>query len=126
MDKNNMKEIFSDKDFIKELLSLEDTAAVMAALKAKGLDLSEEEVLAVRDLLAKIKSGEITAEDLKQMESGQIPDSMLDLVSGGSIVFGVMLGLGIGSALSAAVNLATKEDNQSGATAHGSGASGGW
>ena len=124
MDKNNMKEIFSDKDFIKELLSLEDTAAVMAALKAKGLDLSEEEVLAVRDLLAKIKSGEITAEDLKQMESGQIPDSMLDLVSGGSIVFGVLLGLGIGSVVATVAN--DIEDNQTGATAHGSGASGGW
>ena len=124
MDKNNMKEIFSDKDFIKELLSLEDTAAVMAALKAKGLDLSEEEVLAVRDLLAKIKSGEITAEDLKQMESGQIPDSMLDLVSGGSIVFGMLLGLGIGSVVATVTN--DIEDNQTGATAHGSGASGGW
>ena len=124
MDKNNMKEIFSDKDFIKELLSLEDTAAVMAALKAKGLDLSEEEVLAVRDLLAKIKSGEITAEDLKQMESGQIPDSMLDLVSGGSIVFGMLLGLGIGSVVATVAN--DIGDNQTGATAHGSGASGGW
>ena len=124
MDKNNMKEIFSDKDFIKELLSLEDTAAVMAALKAKGLDLSEEEVLAVRDLLAKIKSGEITAEDLKQMESGQIPDSMLDLVSGGSMVFGVLLGLGIGSVVATVVN--DVEDNQTGAISHGTGASGGW
>ena len=80
MDTNKIKEIFSDKSFVEELAGLQDNAAVNTALKAKGLDLTEKEITAIRNLLSNIKAGKLTAEEA---ESGELSDEMLDDVSGG-------------------------------------------
>ena len=80
MDTNKIKEIFSDKSFVEELAGLQDNAAVNTALKAKGLDLTEKEITAIRNLLSNIKAGKLTAEEA---ESCELSDDMLDDVSGG-------------------------------------------
>ena len=69
MDKMKIEEIFSDKEFVKELVALKDNAAVQAALKAKGLDLTEEKIAAIRERMAK-KSGELSGEQLEQVSGG--------------------------------------------------------
>ena len=114
---NKMKEIFEDKDFVRELMSLKDNAGVQAALKAKGLDLTEKEIQTIRDLQAKVKSGEITPAQLKKMESGEIPDELLDQVSGG-FVGGFLLILHL-------IDKATDDDSTE-VKAHGGGVSGSW
>ena len=70
MDKMKIEEIFSDKEFVKELVALKDNAAVQAALKAKGLDLTEEKIAAIRESMAK-KTGELSAEQLEQISGGR-------------------------------------------------------
>ncbi len=37
MDENRIKEVFSDEEFVKGLLALEEPAEVQAALKEKGI-----------------------------------------------------------------------------------------
>ena len=73
-----MKEVFSDEAFVKDLFELETATEVQAALMEKGVEMSEEEILAVRDLLAKMESGEISVEQAeqwsKQAESGELSD----------------------------------------------------
>ena len=69
MDKMKIEEIFSDKEFVKELVALKDNAAVQAALKAKGLDLTEEKIAAIRESMAK-KTGELSDEQLEQISGG--------------------------------------------------------
>ena len=39
MDKERIKEIFSDKEFVTELISLETPTDIQALLKTKGIDL---------------------------------------------------------------------------------------
>ena len=111
MNMEKIKKIFADEVFVKGLFELETAAEVQAALKEKGVEMSEEEILAVRDLLAKMESGEISVEQAeqwsKQAESGELSDEMLEQVAGGlagttilAIYVGVFVG---GQVLSAGI-----------------------
>ena len=81
MNAENMKAAFADEAFVKSLFELETAAEVQAALKEKGVELTEEEALSIREFFAKVKSGEISAE---QLESGELSEEMLGQVAGGS------------------------------------------
>ena len=96
MNVEKLKEVFADEAFVKGLFELESAAEVQAALKEKGVELTEEEILGIRDLLTKVESGEISAE---QLESGELPDELLEQVAGGS----VLLTIGIVAAVVANV-----------------------
>ena len=77
-----MKEVFSDEAFVKGLFELDSAAEVQAALKEKGVELTEEEeILGIRELLVKVANGEIAAEQLEQWaaqaESGELPEELL-------------------------------------------------
>ena len=89
MNMEKMKAVFADEAFIKQLFELETAAQVQAALKERGVELTEEEILGIRDLILKVESGEISAEQLEkwgeQAESGELSEELLEQVSGGSI-----------------------------------------
>ena len=88
MNTEKIKEVFSDEAFVKSLFELESAAAVQAALKEKGVEMTEEEILGIRDLLAKMENGEITAE---QLESGELSEELLAQVAGGVDPFGITI-----------------------------------
>ena len=78
MDTKKMNEIFSDQAFVKSLVGMETAAQVQAELKKKGLDISEQEVLKIKDEINKhLKSGK-KAEELSL--------DALDNVAGGTIL----------------------------------------
>ena len=87
MNIEKMKEVFSDEAFVKSLFELETAAEVQAALKEKGVELSEGEILGIRELFLKVEGGEISAEQLEkwveQAESGELSEELLEQVSGG-------------------------------------------
>ena len=89
MNTEKMKEIFSDEAFVKSLFELDTAAEVHVALKEKGVELTEEDILAIREFFAKVESGEISVEQLEkwvaQAESGELSDELLEQVSGGSL-----------------------------------------
>lgn len=89
MTNETLKEIFSDEAFVKELFAKDTAAQVQSALLAKGVQITEQEILAIRDLLAKVEKGEITSEQLQQAENGELPDELLEQVSGG--FFGIVV-----------------------------------
>ena len=105
MNTEKIKEVFADEAFVKGLFELESVAEVQTALKEKGVELTEEEILGIRQLLDKVESGEISAEQVeqwaKQAESGELSDDMLELVSGGS----VLIAIGVGAAIVAGAAL---------------------
>ena len=88
MNKEKMQEVFSDKEFVKSLFEMETAAEVQAALKEKGIDVTEQEILSIRDIIAKVESGDISA---KQLESGELPEEMLEQVAGGLAIGWVFL-----------------------------------
>ena len=106
MNNEKIKELFADEAFVKELLALDTAAEVQAALKEKGVEMTEEEIVAVHDLLAKVESGEVTKE---QVEDGELPEELLELVSGGDAGFII---LGIASLIAIAMGVTVGPDGK--------------
>ena len=99
MNLEKIKEIFADEAFFKGLFELETAAEVQTALKEKGIELTEEEIFAIREMFLKVADGKISAEQLEQWavqaESGELPDELLEQVSGGVITLLGAIGIGI-------------------------------
>ena len=76
MDKERIKEIFSDEEFVVELLGLENPEDAQALLKTKGIDLELDQVR---------KMGEIINKQLNAVttEEGEISEEELEDVAGG-------------------------------------------
>ena len=77
MDTNKVKEVFSDQEFVKTLFQMETPAEAQKALKEKGLDFSEKDVLRLRDEIVKNIENGTTADELSL--------DQLDDVAGGSV-----------------------------------------
>ena len=99
MNVDKLKEVFSDEAFVKGLFELDSAAEVQAALKEKGVELTEEDILAIREFFVKVESGEISVEQLEkwvaQAESGELSDELLEQVAGGSLMVAGLVILGI-------------------------------
>ena len=83
MNMENIKTAFADAAFVKELFALETVAEALAALKEKGVEMTEKEFITIREGLKKAAAGEITAE---QLENGELPEELLEQVAGGSLL----------------------------------------
>jgi len=76
MDENRIKEVFSDEGFVKKLFSMETPEEARAALAEKGIEVSVEEVLQLRDVLT-------NAAEMAQ-GGGNLSLEKLDDAAGGS------------------------------------------
>ena len=96
MNMEKMKKVFSNEEFVKSLFAMENAAEVQAALKEKGVEMTEEEVKAMIEFFAKVKSGEISRAQLEQWvaqaESGELSEELLEQVAGGFV--GMAIGFG--------------------------------
>ena len=101
MNVEKIKEVFADEAFVKGLFELESAAEVQAALKEKGVEMTEEEILGIRDLLAKMENGEISAE---QLEDGELPEELLEQVAGGSVLLTIGIVAGVVANVAAMVS----------------------
>ena len=105
MNMEKMKEVFSEEAFVKALFEMESVAEMQEALNNKGIQMSDEEITTLRTFFAKIKSGEISREQLEkwsvQAENGELTEEMLELVAGGFEPL-TLLGWLIGAAIVAA------------------------
>lgn len=73
--KAKFEEVCKDEEFVKSLLALEEPSDVKAALEGKGLEMTEEEILKLRDVLVKTaeKGGEELSEDeLESVAGGEL------------------------------------------------------
>ena len=102
MNIEKLKEVFSEEAFVKSLFEMKTTAEMQEALNNKGIQMSDEEITALHTFFAKVKSGEISREQLAQWsklaENGELSEEMLEQVAGGLVsmfaCFGVILAIG--------------------------------
>ena len=80
MSEERIKEIFSDEEFVKELFGKETPEEAQALLAEKDIDLSVEELVKLKDIIAKKlraaedgKSTELTEADLENVAGGSGP-----------------------------------------------------
>ena len=99
MDTNKIKEIFSDQAFVKSLLEKDTAAQVQAELKKKGIDLSEKEVMKMRDEIIKhtengTKPEELSLDQLDDVAGGIGPVTLtiLSVIVAGAVVGGAGIG----------------------------------
>lgn len=95
MNIERVKEVFADEAFAKSVFELETASEIQAALKEKGIELSEEEITSIQDVLMKVKNGEVAKEQIEkwsvQLENGELSEEALELVSGGIEPFSIFL-----------------------------------
>lgn len=110
MNLEKMKEVFADEAFMKQLFELETAAQVQAALKERGVELTEEEILGIRDFIIKVERGEISAEQLEkwaaQEENGELSEEALEQVAGGSIIGAIIAIIGTKAAITGLITVA--------------------
>ena len=104
MDTNKIKEVFSDEEFVKKLFEMETPAEAQKALKEKGLDFSEKDVMNLRD------------EIVKHVENGIKPEEMsldqLDEVAGGSAAVAILVAVTAVVVIPFVVNLIKKNNGR--------------
>jgi hypothetical protein len=111
MNIEKIKAAFSEEAFVKALAKLETAAEVQAALKEKGVELSEEESAAILDLILKVKNGEITREQFCKAEDGELDDEQLEKVAGGFVIH-IIVGIGsVGIGIANLINWLTGDDD---------------
>jgi hypothetical protein len=74
----------SDEVFLHSLFELETVAQVQDALKEKGVELTEADILVVLDLLRKAEQDALKREQLMEDEEGVLPEELLAHVAGGT------------------------------------------
>ena len=98
---NHVKEVFSDEAFVKELLAMESPEEAQAALKAKGVEISIEELEGINVMLvAKLsESGELSLDDLDNAAGGVVTAAVI----GGVALLGLLGVLGGSMVIAGAV-----------------------
>ena len=96
MNIETIRDVFSEEAFVKALFEMESVAEMQEALNNKGIQMSDEEITALRTFFAKIKSGEISREQLEEWsklaENGELSEEMLEQVAGGGVLLCVLGG----------------------------------
>jgi len=82
MNKERIKEIFSDKEFVTELINLEAAEDIQAWLKTKDIELDLDQIEKGKKIVAEKLAQFVAGEDVFDDEIG---DEELDNVSGGAI-----------------------------------------
>lgn len=72
MSKEIIKEVFSNKEFVKTLMEMVTPEEVEAALKEKNIEFSTEDIKKITSILQKEKSVELSDEELENIAGGTI------------------------------------------------------
>lgn len=80
--KAKLAPIFADEASAEKLFQLETPEEVQSYLKQYDVDMTVEQIKAMKELFAAIMDGKISQEELKVLESGEIPERLLAEVSG--------------------------------------------
>ena len=79
-----LKEVFADKAFAEKVFGLDTAEAVQGALAEKGVELSVQEIVGIRDVLVKQQESgeEIAPEQLKSVAGGIVISAVVGIILG--------------------------------------------
>lgn len=99
MNEAKVQEVLNDEVFVKNLLAMETPEEVQAALQAKDIDFSVEEIVTIRDtVVQKLAAGdELSDEDLENVAGGLVTGILMGTVIVGLV--GIIGGAAIGGGL---------------------------
>lgn len=93
MDEALVKEVFADEEFIKSLFHLETPQEVQTAMSGKGIELTVEQIVKIKELIVtRLDAGEtLSDEELEDVTGGGICLLGLSLAAT-SLVLGLLVG----------------------------------
>ena len=112
MNETRMNEVAADEVFVKELLQLETPLEVQEALKGKRIDMTESEIIELRDeivrLAEKVQNGEeLSLDQLDEAAGGVVgvtltgglvlATAIIAVVGAGGAAISTGLGFGLGA-----------------------------
>lgn len=83
--KVKMQAIFADEKEVNRFFSIEEPEDVQAYLKEKDIEMTVDQIKAMKELFEACKEGKVSKEDYQLLEKGEIPESMLADVNGGNM-----------------------------------------
>ena len=103
MNEERIKEVFSDEEFVKELLSRETPEEAKALLEEKDIDFSVEDLVKFKDIIAaKLQAAEngeaaeLTEEELEDVAGGYLGIATIVIMSiAVPLIFGTGVAIGI-------------------------------
>ena len=96
MNEELIKEVFSDGEYVNELLNSESWEAAQASLKEKNLDFSVEELKEIMNLAEKKENEELSDDELEQVSGGFgfIATVVVSIVASSVVSAGASFGIG--------------------------------
>ena len=87
MNKERIKEVFADEEFVKELFSKETPEEAKALLEEKDIDISIEELVKLKDIIiAKLQA-------VENGESAELTEADLENIAGGTFGISVVIAI---------------------------------
>lgn len=93
MNQEQIKKVFEDEAFVKQLTAAATPEDVQKLLETKGVSLTVDQIHELGDTIIKLDSGELTPEEIEKEQTGELNDDDLENVAGGSFI-GAALGVG--------------------------------
>ena len=81
--KMKLEAIFADEEEVKRFFSFEEPEDVQSYLKEKDIEMTVDQIKAMKELFEACAEGKVSREDMQLLEKGEIPESMLADVNGG-------------------------------------------
>ena len=95
---DKLKEVLADEAYVKELAAMEKVEDVQTALEQKGVSLTKDELLRIRDAIVKAKENGVSADELSedQLEgvAGGFELIICGIIGVAAIITGGVLGWG--------------------------------
>ena len=91
MNEQRVREVFSDEAFVTSLLEMESLTEVQAALKEKGVEMAEGDIVLLRDKIMELAD--------KMQDGQELTPDQLDEAAGGVMVSTVILGVAAASVI---------------------------
>ncbi len=85
--KMKLEAIFADEEEVKRFLSFEEPEDVQSYLKEKDIEMTVDQIKAMKELFEACAEGKVSMEDMQLLEKGEIPESMLADVNGDNMFF---------------------------------------
>ena len=86
------QELMQDEEFVEELLTKESVEDVKALFEERDAHLTDDEADGVFNFVEQVRDGDITAEEIRKLASGEYEQEWKDLAKG-ALLLGAAVGM---------------------------------
>ena len=119
--RKKFEELMKDPEFARKFLTQKTPEDAQEFLEKNGVEATVDEIKKVGEILAKVRSGEMSAEQVAKAADGELSEEELEQVAGGFLIVSSAVGcyvisnaalawIGVGSAVAVGGGIAAAEN----------------